>query len=72
MSEEVFISDLDPDYSKSVDHGDHHIKISNVSQKVKVYIKNLLTERPNFTGCVEIYFKDGDAIEAKRPEKTKL
>lgn len=73
MSEEtVHLSDLGPAHSKSVDYGDHHVKISSASQKVKTYIKNLLTERPDFSGCVELYFKDGVPIEAKRPEKTKL
>jgi len=60
------------DLTKTTDFGDNSIRISNVSQKVKEYVRNLLQERPDFTGCVEIYFKDGVAIEAKRPEKTKL
>lgn len=61
-----------PDFLKTKDYGDNHVRISNVCQKVKTYVKNLLQEQPNFTGCVEIYFKNGDAIEAKRPHKTKL
>ena len=48
------------------------IEAMSKSQKVKEYINNLLILNPEFSGCVEIYFKHGVPVEAKRPEKTKL